>query len=239
VTRVDRVAIIGGGSLRCSMPVLGGLFSVERRNGLELRLCDLHAEAVDLFARVAAVFAEEAGTQCEIKTSDSIDDAIPGATMLVLAFGLGRERERWEAWMREAQISDPGSGPALLARAVILGSTFEVVNRHLDTMRERPVVINLVRPVSLTASLLSGAAHHLDWPAPLPDWERIPAAHSALRLVMRDSYASHSIEEYATTPLTEIFTSGVATSAYSAKAIQDWTAQLEKIAPQASSLLVS
>jgi hypothetical protein len=238
VTRVDRVAIIGGGSLRCSMPVLGGLFSIERPQGLELRLCDLHDEAVDLFARVAAIFAEEAGTQCEIKTSASIDDAIPGANMVVLAFGLGRDRERWETWMREAQISDPGSAPALLARAVLLGSTFEAVNRHLDTMRERPIVINLVRPVSLTASLLSGAAHHLDWPAPLPDWERVPAAHSALRLVMRDSYASHSIEEYAATPLTDTFTSGVAKSEYSSRAIHEWIAQLEKIVPKASSLLV-
>jgi hypothetical protein len=205
VPHADRIVIIGGGSLRCATPVLSGLFSFPPPTGFELRLCDPHAEALDLFAKVAEVLAEDSATDVSIRTSDSLDELMPGATCVILGFGLGRSKELWERWMREAGVADPGSRPALLARAVLLSPVFERVNRHLESFAERPMMVNLVRPIEFSSAMLRGPAHHLEWPSPLPDWERVPAAHSALRLVMRDSYASHSIHEFSETPFTECF----------------------------------
>lgn len=234
----DRIAIIGGGSLRCATPVLSGLFSFPPPTGFELRLCDPHAEALDLFAKVAEVLAEDSATDVVIRTSNSLDEVLPGATCVILGFGLGRSKELWERWTRETGVADPGSRPALLARAVLLAPVFERVNRHLESFSERPVVVNLVRPVAYTGSMVRGPAHHLEWPSPLPDWERVPAAHTALRLVMRDSYASHSIHEFSDTPFTECFGGrSKQEDRYEPGAASLWLSELEASYPDSIHLL--
>ncbi len=174
-----------------------------------------------------------------IHSTSEIDETMLGAGTVILCFGLGRSKEVWEEWLRLAGVSDPGSRPAMLARAVLLSPVFSAVNEYLAASAHRPTVINLVRPVDLARKLVRGPAHHLDWPAPLPDWERVPAAHSALRLVMKDAYASHSVHEHSETPFVEVLLeNGRATDDIDDASIGKWLEELERLAPGTTKMLL-
>jgi hypothetical protein len=206
---------------------------------LEIRLCDPHSEALDLFHRVAQVFSEESQGEVFIHSTSEIDETLSGAGTVILCFGLGRSKEVWEEWLRLAGVSDPGSRPAMVARAVLLSPVFSAVNEYLAAAMYRPTVINLVRPIDLARRMVRGAAHHLDWPAPLPDWERVPAAHSALRLVMKDAYASHSVHEHSDTPFVDaLLEKGRASDGFDGSSIVNWLEELESAAPGKTEMLL-
>jgi hypothetical protein len=75
------------------------------------------------------------------------------------------------------------------------------VNRCLAGQTCPGTVINLSRPVEVTAKLLDQPAIHLDWPLPLSLEERVPRAHQILRWVRGEESTHALLQSVAQGPL--------------------------------------
>ncbi|MCH8273467.1 MAG: hypothetical protein IH851_01595 [Armatimonadetes bacterium] len=236
-----KTSVIGAGSLRCGAAVLAGIFNCPWPTDSHLELCDIHPEALDLFERLARCFAGDTNAALSISPQDDLSEAIEGATTLVLCFGLGDElRERWHDWLREAGVEDLLGRTASLSRAVLLNPTFEAVNEQIHRLREGATIINMVRPISVTAMLLASPAIHLDWPAAIPSDRRVPTAHRILRLVRGDEYTNVELHREAANPLAQALTqiSPKMNNRFNAKAMAGWLRELERDAPNLTTRLL-
>lgn len=223
-----KVAIIGAGSLRSGAYVLASLFNLPLGEETAIALCDQHDEALDLFDRLARAFASAVEIEPAIISTSSQEEALSGAETVILSFGLGSYKQRFEEWaancgdLREAD----------LARAVLLHHSFEPVNEIL--FREQPLsVINLVRPAELSSQLLAYEAIHLDWPPKLDEASRVPAAHQALRWVRGDETMYAELRANESSPLVHALLDKkpAPRNAFNSQAVAAWLEQLERSCP--------
>lgn len=237
---VERIAVIGAGSLRCAAPVLASIAGLSWPAGTELRLCDVHLEALDLFDRLARMLASQTGADLRISAGSDIGEAMDEATVVVLAFGLGPAKDEWRRWIAESSILDDSGREATLARCILLHLVFEQVNEYLGTQGKEVRVINLVRPVDLTSNLLAWEASHIEWPEQIGEDERIPAAHQALRWIRGDDYLHGQIEAGKTSPLTEALKAVPPSTEnrFNANAVKRWMDELQGFSEDATARLL-
>lgn len=223
-----KVAVIGAGSLRCSPTILGAVFSRPWPQGSRLHLCDVHGEALDLFSRMATLYAAESNSGLEIWSGSSLESALEGADFIVLCFGLGPLQARFESVLERFGIL-PQAEEADKIRAVLLNPLFERVNDLLSGLHD-PIVVNMVRPTRLTSQLLAATAVDIDAPETLDSASRVTAAHYALRVVQGDLYASLELKKHEAMPLAEFLrgTRGGGALRFDAKALSSWLAELER-----------
>lgn len=223
-----KVAVIGAGSLRCSPTILGAIFSRPWPVGSRLHLCDVHGEALDLFSRMATLYASESNSDLEIWSGSSLESALEGADFVVLCFGLGPLQAKFESVLNRFEILPQGE-EADRIRAVLLNPMFERVNDLLSGLHD-PIVVNMVRPTQFTSRLLAATAVDFDAPETLDPASRIMAAHYALRVVQGDLYASLELKKHEATPLAE-FLRGAGVGGvlrFDSKALSTWLAELER-----------
>lgn len=220
----SKVAVIGAGSLRCGAAVLASLFSLPLEPDAHLALCDLHDEALDLFDRLARSLAAAHDIQPAITATNYLSEALESADVVILAFGLGREATDLAQWCAPETHS--------LARAVLLNRTFESVNEELFANKPESVV-NLVAPIGHSQQLLAYSAVHLDWPPPLADEERVPAAHQALRWVRAEDNLYSLLNDNKDSPVVKavLDQSPAPANKFNPKALAGWISELGKIDP--------
>jgi hypothetical protein len=235
----DAVAVIGAGSLRAAGTIIGSLFCTEWSGSGELRLYDCHDEALDLFDRLARVFAAEADSQVRITATTRMAEATRDANVVILGFGLGPHKEEWLQWV-ERTGCDPAGDAATAARAVLLNRVMSEVGDLIHLHSQAPFVINLVRPVALSARLFPGRAVHVDAPAQLGDEERIPAAHRALRWVKGDEYPGLILKSMEDSPVLRALRGEInPENRFDAKAVRQWAEEIEASFPGASATLLN
>lgn len=198
-----KIVFVGSGSLRCCAPVFAGIFNCWWQPDSMLYLVDTNEERLDLSERLARCFAAESRSNLRVTTSDSMEASLKDATHVVLAFGLSRYGEEedeeislLQAWcvlngvqLPEREHEEISREERLdFMRAVLLNPIFEEVNQLLPTLARNALVVNLVRPVELTAPLLATEAIHLEWPKELSPDERLPLAHQILRWIRSEEY---------------------------------------------------
>ncbi|HWP30261.1 MAG TPA: hypothetical protein VNK96_00835 [Fimbriimonadales bacterium] len=196
-----KIVFVGSGSLRCCAPVFAGIFNCWWQPDSMLYLVDTNEERLDLSERLARCFAAESRSNLRV-TTDSMEASLKDATHVVLAFGLGHYGEEDEeidllqAWcvlngiqLPEREHAETSKEERLdFMRAILLNPIFEEVNQLLPNLARNALVVNLVRPVELTAPLLAVEAIHLDWPEALSQEERLPLAHQILRWIRSEEY---------------------------------------------------
>jgi len=209
-----KIVFVGSGSLRCCAPVLAGIFNCWWQPDSMLYLVDTNEERLDLSERLARCFAAESRSNLRVTTSDSLKASLKDATHVILAFGFGYRGEEEEINLLQAWCVLSGvewfeyewRGGAKderldFIRAVLLNPIFEEVNELLPTLARNSLVVNLVRPVALTAPLLAAEAIHLDWPPALSPDERVPLAHQILRWIRSEEYLGGELLGHAQNPI--------------------------------------
>lgn len=228
----SKIAVIGAGSLRAGAPVFASLANLPLAPETRLVLCDEFPEALDLFDRLARVFAAAKELEISISAVSDIAEAISGASAVILCFGLGKLEKRAEEWLARGALPRETE----LARAVLLNGAFSAVADALFESVAKPVIVNLVEPVELSGRLLVDEAIHMDWPAPLSASEKVAAAHQALRWIRADEPPFQVLREHKESPLVTALLDAKPPpeNRFDPHAVAGWLAELEKLCPGTS-----
>ncbi len=194
MTRPSRIAVLGAGSLRCAPEVLATLIRADLPEESAIWLSDEFEEGLQLAEMLASRLIQDSGQLLRVVATTSAEESLEGADTVILCYGGG-------LWHRGG-VSMSALGEHLeVLRLHRLLDVFETVNRCLAS-EERPVtVINLSRPVQITAKLLQRPAIHLDWPLPLGVDERVPRAHQILRWARGEDPTHALLESVVQSPL--------------------------------------
>lgn len=220
----ESISIIGAGSRRCANAVLAAIMHLGLSADSELVLCDVHAEALDLFDRLARTYADESDNRFLIRCEPSVGEALKSSTITILTFGIGEEH------IREFAVpADANDEIMELVRAMRMVNLFERINENLHKSSEIVKVINLVRPTRLTACLCAASAVHLDWPPQMTEAEKMSAVHQALRWVRTDDYPQFELKNHADSPLLKAITEyeTMKTNSFDPRALAKWVQRLD------------
>ncbi|MBA3726225.1 MAG: hypothetical protein H0W86_07165 [Armatimonadetes bacterium] len=226
-----KIAVIGAGSLRAGVPILASLANLPLAPETRLSLHDEHDEALDLFERLARVFAATNDLELSIQAADDLDHALDGASVAILAFGLGKSAAKAEAWMRTCR--DASLRIATMVRATLLHPKFEVINEWLYGLEAAPILVNLVSPAERSSQLLTGEAFHLDWPPPLGQDRRVSTAHQVLRWIRGDDLPYEPLKTNAESPLVSALLDAkpAPENRFNSQALATWMAELAAACP--------
>ncbi|MGI8923846.1 MAG: hypothetical protein ACR2HJ_07375 [Fimbriimonadales bacterium] len=226
-----KIAVIGAGSLRAGVPILASLANLPLAPETRLSLHDEHDEALDLFDRLARVFAATNDLELSIQAADDLDHALDGASVAILAFGLGRSAAKAEAWISTCGEASPRT--ASMVRSTLLHPKFEAINEWLYGLETTPILVNLVSPAELSSQLLTGEAFHLHWPPPLGQNHRVTTAHQVLRWIRGDDLPYEPLKQNAESPLVSALLDAkpAPENRFNSQAVATWMAELGDACP--------
>jgi len=226
-----KIAVIGAGSLRAGVPILASLANLPLAPETRLSLHDENDEALDLFDRLARVFSATKDLELSIQTADDLEHALDGASVAILAFGLGRSAPKAQAWIRTCEDAHPRT--TTMVRATLLHPKFEVINEWLYGLETAPILVNIVSPAELSSQLIAAEAFHLDWPPPLRQDRRVPTAHQVLRWIRGDDLPYEPLDENAESPLVSALLDAkpLPENRFNPRAVATWMAELGAACP--------
>jgi hypothetical protein len=185
---VVKLAVIGAGSVRCSVPVIASLASYFGERRLDIRLYDADEERLDLFDRFARVaFTTTDATHLVAATSDP-QEALSEAERVILQLDANC------AWK---QLGRPGGHPPSgqpQIRDTIAESSGEIL-RDLEIGASVVSLLHEDVPIPLTSY------YRLDWPGDISDNDRAALPHQVLRWIKGDEYVFELLKTYERSPL--------------------------------------
>jgi hypothetical protein len=184
-----RLAIIGAGSVRCSVAVLASLATYFGERPLEIRLYDADEERLDLFDRLARhLFFVNRNSNALQATTDP-DEALLDADRVVLQVDENCARKL----IRQRMGSFPSV--ALQPSEVISMALEYLVERKLDQQAD---VLSLQRE---DVRVPLDYYFRLDWPQDISGQQRVSVPHQIMRWVREEEYVTDLLAEHEKTPL--------------------------------------
>lgn len=166
---VTRLAVLGAGSVRCTVPVVASLATYFGERPLEVRLFDADEERLDLFDRLARTcFAVNRATHSLLASSDAAE-AVEEADRIVVQVGANCARKYLKARRRQ--------GFAELDAASLVEQALESI---LAPVSGEDDVLSLVGE---DIALPLERYHRLDWPEAPALAERAAVPHQVLRWI--------------------------------------------------------
>ena len=179
-----RLAIIGAGSVRCSVPVIASLGSYFGERPMEIALYDADSERLELFELFARVTFSTNKTPHGVSASANAADVLEGASKVVLQVDANCS-------LKEARLA--GAKPP----ADVTERVSRTLERLLPDVHPEAQVISLL-PAKVRVPL--DYYYRLDWPAE-PNEEEIRALpHQVMRWVRGEEYVFGVLKEFERSP---------------------------------------
>lgn len=185
------MAILGAGSVRCSVPVLATLANYFGERPMQVRLYDADEERLDLFDRFARCCFQITDNKASIVASTDYDEVIDGSEKIILQVG--------ENCARKLIRQKMGSFPSVALK------TSQVVSLALEYLIEegldsRADVLSLQKS-DVHIPLIT--YYRLSWPEDLSYFERKAIPHQVLRWIRGDEPLWQELDRNERTPLKE------------------------------------
>jgi hypothetical protein len=177
-----RIAIMGAGSVRCTVPVLTSLAHYFGERPLQISLFDADAERLDLFDRFARVCFTTMRQAHSLRSTEDATEALEDAEFVVF------------------QVDENCARKFLSRRRHEPDPTDEALERLTSMVPEGAQVLSLA---GQRLPLPSDRYECLEWP-PMPTAaEEAGVPHSILRLLNQEDYPYELLRRYEQSPLKE------------------------------------
>lgn len=202
---LERLAVLGIGSVRCAPAILGALGAYFGERELEVRLFDADTERLDLFDRLGRLCSLVGETQHRVTAHEDWREAADGADAAIVC--VGENCARHMLGVRQLIASVEGDAVVLAAQRGRLGREKLVpktTGARADVLAEalEPVFAELAGRRSL--SLVRGFAapcEAWDWPAAPAEADRRALPHQVLRWVRAEEPVRELLDQHAASPL--------------------------------------
>lgn len=175
--KAPTIVLIGAGSAVFGQRAISAVLRSERMRGVDLRLVDTDAAALELMTSLAEVMNREWGSGARITAHTERRDALPGADFVIVSVQVGPREEVWEKDWRiplEHGIRQPyaeNSGPGGLAHTARNLPLIMAIARDMEELCPQAWMMNYVNPLirlSLAVSRYTkikvvGMCHQLLW----------------------------------------------------------------------------
>lgn len=180
-----KVAVIGAGSVRCSVPVLASLATYFGERPLEIALYDADEERLELFEMFARLVFAQNKNPHEVFASSDFIEVLEGASKVILQLDSNCAHKEARAGKHRVS-SDPAKRVA---------STLE---RLKPLIADDALVVSLLPP-DVQVSL--GYYYRLDWPSDLDEDETRSLPHQVLRWIRGEEYLFDVYKRHERSPL--------------------------------------
>lgn len=181
-----RVAILGGGSVRCAVPVLASLATYFGERPLEIRMYDADLERLDLFDRFARVCFLMTKSTHKLVSTTIFAEAVEDVDKVILEVGGNCAHK----FLRETR----RMGIATLERTAMVEQATEEM---LGFIPPEAQILSLQGPeVDIPRD-----HYRLDWPPPVAVESRPGVPHQVLRWVRGEEYLHELLAEHERSPL--------------------------------------
>ncbi len=180
-----KVAVIGAGSVRCSVPVLASLATYFGERPLEIALYDADAERLELFEMFARLVFAQNKNPHEITASSDYMDVLAGASKVILQLDSNCALKEARGGKHRVP-SDPAKRVA---------STLE---RLKPLIADDALVVSLLPP---EVPVTLGYYYRLEWPSHLDADETRSLPHQVLRWIRGEEYLYEILREHERSPL--------------------------------------
>jgi hypothetical protein len=182
-----RLAILGGGSVRCTPAVVAALATYFGERPLEIRMYDADLERLDLFDRLARLcFLMTKNEHSLMSTTDSVE-CTEGAERVILQVGENCARK----YLKERH----RMGIANLGAEAMIE---QAVEELLGTVPFEAEVLSLERP---EIAIPRDHYYRLNWLAEPTPAERQAFPHQALRWIRGEEYTHEFLRDQERSPL--------------------------------------
>lgn len=175
--RAPIIVLIGAGSAVFGQRAISAILRSDRMRGVDLRLVDTDASALQLMTDLAEVMNREWGSQASITAWEDRRAALPGADFVIVSVQVGPREEVWEKDWRiplEYGIRQPyaeNSGPGGLAHTARNLPLVIAIAHDMEELCPAAWMMNYVNPlIRLTLAVsrytsvkVVGMCHQLLW----------------------------------------------------------------------------
>lgn len=182
---VLKLAVLGAGNLRCSVPVIASLASYFGERKLEVRFYDADEERLDLFDRFARIIFSANHAEHHVVSTSRAEEAMKGADRAILQVGANCAQKAMRL----------RSTPDLDVRS-------QRVSKHLRRILPDPDPATTF--VSLQADSIEIPLWHyytLEWPGEMSEGDETLVPHQVLRWIRADDYLYDIIKTHEQSPL--------------------------------------
>jgi hypothetical protein len=182
-----KLAVMGAGSVRCTVPVLATLATYFGERPLEVALYDADEERLDLFDRFARTIFVANNNQHTVTASAEYEEVAEGADKMILQVGPNCAAKQLKKDRGRQNIPADEALTATLDR--ILKDVFGDV--QVVSLQGEDVAIPLP------------SYYRLDWPGSLSDDQRRALPHQVLRWIRAEDTLFELFRTYEHSPLKE------------------------------------
>jgi len=182
-----RLTVLGGGSVRCTAPVIASLATYFGERPLDIRHADSDAERLDLFDRLARVCFSATHSTHQLSSTTDFHEAMDGADLVIVQVGANCARKYLRATRRQgiAELDD---------RSMIE----QAVESLVSAVPQKAELLSLVDSEIMLPKL---HYYRLDWPDPIAVADRAVVPHQVLRWVRGEQGVGGLLRKYEASPL--------------------------------------
>lgn len=202
---LERLAVLGIGSVRCAPAILGALGTYYGEREIEVRLFDADAERLDLFDRLGRLCLLVGEAPHRMTAHEDWREAILDADAAIVC--IGENCARHMLGVRQAIVAVEDEAPVLAAQRSRPGRMKlfpKTSGARADVLAEalEPVLAELAgrRALSLMRGFAAGG-EAWTWPPPPSDAQRRALPHQVLRWVRGEEPVRELLDDHAGSPL--------------------------------------